>query len=171
MLQHGNADMIKDMSSYFTAEKQESLLFIAVGLAAIAVAIWLWTGEHRLRSMAFPLVAVAAIQIAVGGGVYARTDAQVAQLSAQLATAPAALKASETERMRVVMDKFETYKIIEIALLILGVALILMLRRSDLAVGIGAGLIIQSAFMLSLDMFAEIRAEDYLKALAKILEA
>jgi hypothetical protein len=167
-IQHGNDYMIKDMSSYFTAEKQESLLFIAVGLVAIAVAVWLWTGDHRLKSMAFPLIAVVAIQITVGTGVYVRTDGQVTQLSAQLETAPAELKASETLRMGVVMDKFGTYKIIEIALLVLGIGLILMLRNSDLAVGIGAGLLLQSAFMLCLDMFAEIRAEDYLKSLAAL---
>ncbi len=158
--------MIKEMMSYFSAEKQESLLFIAVGLIAIGVSAWLWTGEHRLRSMAFPLVAVAAIQIAVGAGVYLRTDAQVAQLTAQYENIPAAYRAAETERMRTVMDRFGTYKVIEIALIALGIALILGMRRSDLAVGIGAGLLLQSAFMLSLDMFAEIRAEDYLGALA-----
>jgi hypothetical protein len=157
--------MNKEMMSYFAAEKQESLLFIVVGLIAIGVSAWLWTGEHRLRSMAFPLVAVAAIQIAVGAGVYLRTEAQVEQLSTQYKRNPAVYRAAETERMRTVMDKFSTYKIIEIALIAFGIALILGMRRSDLAVGIGAGLLLQSAFMLSLDMFAEIRAEDYIEAL------
>ena len=34
--------MIKEMTQYFAGEKQESLLFIAVGLIAIGVALWLW---------------------------------------------------------------------------------------------------------------------------------
>ncbi len=153
------------MYSYFTAEKQESLLFIAVGLIAIGVAAWLWMNGHRLRSMAFPLVAVAVIQIAVGSSVYLRTDEQVVALIAQHETVPQAMRAEEAVRMAAVMKNFDLYKVIEIALLAVGVLLVLFLRRNDLAVGIGAGLIIQSAFMLTLDMFAEMRAETYISAL------
>jgi small-conductance mechanosensitive channel len=157
--------MTKSMIGYFTAEKQESLLFIAVGLIAVAVGLWLWMNGHRLRSMAFPLIAIAAIQIVVGSSVYLRTDAQVATLSAQLETAPDAARAAEDVRMAKVMKNFGLYKIIEIALLTIGVLLVLFLRQSDLAVGIGAGLILQSSFMLALDMFAELRAEEYIAAL------
>ena len=82
--------MIKHMTQYFTAEKQESLLFVAVGVLAIGVAIWLWMNGHRLKSMAFPLVAIALIQIVVGGSVYLRTDDQLAQLSGKIVTAPEA---------------------------------------------------------------------------------
>jgi small-conductance mechanosensitive channel len=158
--------MTKSMIGYFTAEKQESLLFIAVGLIAVAVGLWLWMNGHRLRSMAFPLIAVAAIQIVVGSSVYLRTDAQVATLSAQLETAADAARAAEDVRMAKVMKNFGLYKIIEIALLTIGVLLVLFLRQSDLAVGIGAGLILQSSFMLALDMFAELRAEEYIAALS-----
>jgi small-conductance mechanosensitive channel len=157
--------MTKSMIGYFTAEKQESLLFIAVGLIAVAVGLWLWMNGHRLRSMAFPLIAIAAIQIVVGSSVYLRTDAQVATLSAQLETAPDAARAAEDVRMAKVMKNFGLYKIIEIALLTIGVLLVLFLRQSDLAVGIGAGLILQSSFMLALDMFAELRAKEYIAAL------
>jgi small-conductance mechanosensitive channel len=157
--------MTKSMIGYFTAEKQESLLFIAVGLIAVAVGLWLWMNGHRLRSMAFPLIAVAAIQIVVGSSVYLRTDAQVATLSAQLETTADAARAAEDVRMAKVMKNFGLYKIIEIALLTIGVLLVLFLRQSDLAVGIGAGLILQSSFMLALDMFAELRAEEYIAAL------
>jgi hypothetical protein len=157
--------MTKSMIGYFTAEKQECLLFIAVGLIAVAVGLWLWMNGHRLRSMAFPLIAIAAIQIVVGSSVYLRTDAQVATLSAQLETAADAARAAEDVRMAKVMKNFGLYKIIEIILLTIGVLLVLFLRQSDLAVGIGAGLILQSSFMLALDMFAELRAEEYIAAL------
>jgi hypothetical protein len=156
----------KTMLDYFNAEKAESLLFIAVGLIAVGVGVWLWMNGHRLRSMAFPLIAVAGIQIAVGSSVYLRTAAQVAALSAQYEAAPAEMRAEEGARMAAVMKNFDLYKIMEIALLVIGVLLILFLRRSDIAVGIGTGLIIQSAFMLTLDMFAESRGETYLAALS-----
>ena len=160
--------MIQAMNDYFGAEKNESLLFIAVGVVACGVAVWLWSQGHRLKTMAFPLVAVALIQVVVGGSVYFRTDSQVAQLQQKLSASPAELKTIETARMEQVMQRFQTYKRIEIALILLGICLMIFLRRSDIAVGIGSGLLIQAAFMLCLDLFAETRGEDYLKALAQL---
>jgi len=160
--------MIKDMSSYFSAEKQESLLFVAVGLLAIGIGAWLWMNGHRLKSMAFPLVAIALMQIVVGASVYLRTDAQLSALNVQLQANPAALRAEETSRMQTVMKNFSIYKAIEMVLLVLGVGMIAFLQRSDMAAGIGVGLILQAAFMLALDIFAEARGADYLSALHAI---
>lgn len=157
--------MIKEMTDYFSGEKQESLLFIAVGLAAIGVAVWLWINDHRLRSMAFPLVAIALMQIAVGTTVYSRTESQVESLITQSQGTPAAFKQAETGRMQTVMKNFGIYKTIEMVLLVLGVFLIGFLQRFDVAAGIGAGLVLQSAFTLALDMFAEVRGQDYMAAL------
>ena len=157
------------MTDYFAAEKSESLLFMLVGLVAIGVALWLWMNGHRLKSMAFPLVAIALIQLVVGSTVFFRTDAQVAKLQQEYSAAPADFKRDETARMQVVMKNFSLYKLIEIALLAVGVGLILSMRQHDMALGIGAGLVIQSAFMLSLDLFAEARGEDYLDALGRLM--
>ena len=63
------------------------------------------------------------------------------------------------------MKNFTTYKWIEVVLLVLGVLFILLYQRHDLAAGIGAGLVLQSGFMLCLDIFAEARGQDYLKAI------
>ena len=156
------------MTAYFAAEKQESLLFMAVGVLAVTVAIWLYANGHRLKSMAFPLVAVALIQLVVGGSVFFRSDSQLAGLSRQAGEAPAAFKAEETRRMDVVMKSFTTYKWIEIALLAIGIGLIALWQRSDIAAGVGAGLVLQAAFMLCLDLFADARGEDYLAALRSL---
>lgn len=158
--------MLKEITNYLTAEQQESLLFILVGVLAIGVAVWLWMNGHRLKSMAFPLVAIAVIQLVVGGTVYLRTDSQVAALTAQLNSAPAQLKSDELKRMDVVMKNFALYKGIEMVLLTAGLLLVAFAQKSDLATGFGAGLLLQSAFMLCLDMFAEARGKEYLQALA-----
>jgi hypothetical protein len=159
--------MIEKMSLYFTGEKQESLLFITVGILSIAVAAWLFLQSHRLKSMAFPLVTIALIQLIVGGSVYFRTDNQLSTLAKQSIEAPNQFKAEESKRMEVVMKNFAIYKWIEISLIFIGVGLILLIKNSDWAVGIGAGLVLQSAFMLCLDMFAEARGQDYLEILNK----
>jgi hypothetical protein len=157
--------MINQMSSYFSAEKQESLIFIAVGLLAIGLSAWLWMNGHRLKSMAYPLVMIALLQIVVGGSVYLRTDTQLTTLSAQLQANPAGMKAEETTRMQTVMSNFSIYKAVEMVLLIVGVGLIAFLQRHDMAAGIGIGLVLQAAFTLTLDVFAEARGADYLSAL------
>ena len=157
--------MIKEMTAYFAGEKQESLLFIAVGLLAICVAIWLWSNGHRLRFMAIPLVTVALLQLVVGGTVYLRTDSQLQGLVAQSQTAPAQFKQDEVSRMQTVMKNFNFYKSVEMILLVLGVGLIAFLQRFDVAAGVGAGLVLQASFTLALDMFAQARGQDYLLAL------
>lgn len=160
--------MIHHMSSYFAAEKQESLIFIAVGLLAMGISVWLWMNGHRLKSMAYPLVAIALMQIAVGASVYLRTDTQLSTLSAQLNANPATLKAEETTRMQTVMNNFSIYKAVEMVLLIVGVGMIAWLQRHDMAAGIGVGLVLQAAFTLTLDLFAEARGADYVSALHSI---
>lgn len=157
--------MIKHMTDYFTAEKQESLAFVLVGVIAIAIALWLWTNGHRFKAMAYPLVLIAMIQLAVGGTVYVRTDRQLAHLIEQSVSAPAVFKQTETARMQAVMTSFSLYKAIEIFLLVAGILLAVVFSRYDAAAGVGAGLVLQSALMLGLDLFAEARGKAYLAAL------
>lgn len=161
--------MVKEMTQYFAGEKQESLLFIAVALVAIGVAVWLWTQGHRLKFMAVPLVVIALMQLVVGATVYLRTEAQVQQLVTQYQSAPAQFKQDETSRMQTVMKNFKLYKAVEMVLLVIGVGLIALMQRFDVAAGLGAGLVLQAAFTLALDLFAEARGEDYLGAINGLL--
>ncbi|TAL33188.1 MAG: hypothetical protein EPN93_14235 [Spirochaetes bacterium] len=157
------------MADYFSAEKTESLIFVLVGMTAITASALLYLKAPSFRGMIIPLVLIALIQIAVGGAVYLRTDAQVAGLSRQLDADPAACKAAEVPRMEAVMRAFTTYKLIEIALLAAGIALTFVFRRNDFWYSMGIGLIIQPSFMLVLDLLAERRGEAYLECLKQLL--
>lgn len=157
--------MMNDMNSYFVAEKQESVIFVVVGLLAIGLSLWLWMNGHRLKSMAFPLVVIALMQIVVGSTIYLRTDSQLSTLNAQLQTNPAVLKAEETARMKTVIKNFSIYKAIELLLLIIGVGMIAFFQRHNVVTGIGVGLVLQSSFTLALDVFAEARGAEYLSAI------
>ena len=95
--------MIERIHAYISAEKLESLLFVALGVTAILIAAWLWMQGHRLKAMALSLIGVAMIQLLVGGTVYLRSDRQAA-------SQPAQFKATETERMAIVMKNFTLYK-------------------------------------------------------------
>lgn len=157
--------MQEQMVRYFSEEKAESWLFILVGVVALGASVWLLRTGSSYRGMAYPLIAVGLIQIVVGGSVAFRTDAQVAALTAQLASSPSAFQLAEVPRMEVVMRNFALYKGIELALLLVGVALTYAFRQKELVYGIGVGLVMQASLMLVLDLFAERRGDEYLAAI------
>jgi hypothetical protein len=80
-------------------------------------------------------------------------------LTTQLQANPAAFKAEETTRMQTVMKNFSVYKTVEMLLLFHGVGLVALWQRHDLAAGVGIGLVLQAAFTLTLDIFAEARGQ------------
>lgn len=162
--------MIEAIQTYFQAEKSESLLFLAVGLLSlIAAVIFIARGAGFLKGMAWPLAAIALIQIVVGAAIYFRTDKQVAGLQDLYNLSPAAYKLQELPRIEKVNRDFDLYKKIEIALIIAGLALVVYFRNGSRAwMGAGAGLLIQSAIMLTLDLFAEHRADIYTNFISRL---
>ena len=154
---------------YFDAERDEAMLFVAVGVLAVVAAAWLWRGLPRWRGAALPLVAIALIQLVVGGTVWLRTDAQVAALAARYDSDRSGFQREEVARMAAVNRNFRVYKAIEIALLAVAVALVVASRRRagisddrrDFWRAFGAGLALQAALMLTLDLFAEARGGAY----------
>lgn len=126
---------MNNMSTCFVAEKQESVIFVVVDLLAIGFSLWLWMNGHRLKSMAYPLVMIALMQIVVGSTVYLRIHSLLSTLSRQLQAKPAALKAKQTARMEIVMKNFSIHKAIEMRLLIMGAGMIAFFPLNDLAAG------------------------------------
>ncbi len=157
--------MQAQLVGYFAGEKAESVLFVLAGVVALAASAWLWRSGSGYRAMGIPLVVVALIHLAVGGSVYLRTDGQVAALTAQLAQAPAAFQAAELARMGVVMKNFALYKLIELFLLGVGVAMTYAFRHREALYAVGVGLVIQAGVTLVADLFAEKRGDTYLMAL------
>jgi hypothetical protein len=105
---------------------------------------------------------VGLIQLVVGSAVYFRTDNQVATLLQQLQNQPTQFYQEELARMIIVNKNFDIYKIIEIALSVVGVVLVIVFRQDkNVWLGVGLGLTLQSLLMLGLDFFAEKRADAY----------
>jgi len=153
------------LTRYFGAEKSESLLFIAIGILAIGVSAWLLATRSPFRAAAWPLIAIAAIQIVVGSTVYFRTDKQVADLRATLKSGDAS---AEIARMTTVMRSFVLYRWIEIALAVAGLLMTLLARNSLHWRSAGMALAAQALIMLLLDLFAENRGQIYLDALQRM---
>jgi hypothetical protein len=151
---------------YFAAEKQGSLVFVAVGLASVVAAVLLLRTAWRGAAYPFALLGLGAA--VVGTTVWLRTDRQVAGLQATLDRSSADLRAAEVPRMERVQRSFRVIKVVEMVLLAGGLALAFVFPRGALLHGVGAGLAMQAAILLFLDLVASRRADDYLDALRRL---
>jgi hypothetical protein len=155
---------MEQISKYFNAEKSESLLFVVVGIVALLLSAYFLV-KMKLpfyNGMAYPFIMIALIQLTVGSSVYFRSPKDIARVNQMVQTETAKIQTEEIPRMEIVMKKFVLYRWIEIALVVMGIALFLYFQPMTLWKGIGLGLAIQSSFMLLLDYFAESRGKVYL---------
>lgn len=159
------ARMESELLSYFEGERQGALGFGAMGVVACLLALVVWRWAAHYRAMLYPLLIVAAIQIAVCFVIYLRTPAQSQRLLAQLRDAPAAYRAEEGKRMAGVNLSFQIIEIVELVMMAAGLALCFG-RRDDLTwFAVGVGLILQGSAMLVGDLTAHRRGAIYAKAI------
>jgi hypothetical protein len=140
------------VEKYFGAEKAESFLFVLVGLVAITLAVYFFAKLKQpfYNGIAYPLIAIALIQITVGGSVYLRSSKDIARVNQMIQIDKTRIQTEEIPRMKIVMNNFVFYRWIEIV------------KSATMWKGVGLGLVIQSALMLLLDFFAESRGREYL---------
>lgn len=161
--------------AYFMAEKQESLLFLAIGIVAIMTAIGFLAVVKTpfYKGLSIPLIAIGIIQCVVGYTVYSRSDAQRKDIVYKMDMNPQSIQQEELPRMKTVMKNFVIYRWVEISLLAVGLIMIFLFRHQDnrhWLLGIGVGLAIQSALMLGADYFAEKRGQEYFTGLKSWLK-
>lgn len=162
---------------YFMAEKQESLLFLIVGIIAISLAVVFWffikANPSFYKGAALPLLAIGIIQLVVGYSVYSRTDKQKSDIAYNVGIEPVAyVKQTELPRMKTVMKNFIIYRWVEIAFIITGLVLIFLFKLNagkTFWYGFGIALAIQAVIMLGADYFAEKRGKEYTNELRKII--
>jgi hypothetical protein len=152
------------VEKYFGAEKAESFLFVLVGLVAITLAVYFFAKLKQpfYNGIAYPLIAIALIQITVGGSVYLRSSKDIARVNQMIQIDKTRIQTEEIPRMKIVMNNFVLYRWIEIVLVLIGLALLFSFKSATMWKGVGLGLVIQSALMLLLDFFAESRGREYL---------
>jgi len=163
---------------YFIAEKQESLLFLIVGIAAIMLAIifFIFIRSNPLfyKGAAIPLLAIGIIQCVVGFAVYARSDKQMNEVAYNIGMEPVSYtRTQELPRMETVMKNFVIYRWVEIALIVTGIVLIFLFRANpdrSFWYGLGITLAIQAFLMLGADFFAERRGGVYTEELENLVK-
>ena len=155
---------MQQINDYFGAERLESLLFIALGIVALAIAAYALLASQNalLRGAAWPLALVALIQLGVGGGVYLRSPKDIARVHHIVQAEGKRVRSEEIPRMEVVVRNFVLYRWIEIGLLVAAILLLAFAPAASAWRGAGIGLLVQAGLMLALDFFAERRAMVYL---------
>lgn len=158
------------IEKYFNAEKAESLLFMAIGLTGIILAVVFFfilkTELHK--GMALPLTVVGLILAITGLTVYRRSDRQRIGMVNALESNPQQLKEKELPRMKRVMRSFVFFRWIEIILFLTGAGIYLYFIRDfrhDFWRGFGFALAIMALLALAADYFAEKRGKIYTRML------
>lgn len=159
-----------DIEKYFNAEKAESWVFMAIGIAGLVLAIifffFLKTNLHK--GMAVPLALIGLLMGIVGFTVYKRSDQQRIENVYAYDMNPGQLKDKELPRMKKVMKSFVVYRWVEIFLFLAGAGLyIYFIRdfRHDFWRGFGFALAIMALLALGADYFAEKRGHVYTKGI------
>jgi hypothetical protein len=155
-----------DIEKYFIAEKQESLVFLIVGLVAILLALIFYfsTKAQIYKGAALPLLILGFVQVVAGYTVYVGSDDnRISQVYAYDMN-PDQLKTVELTRMRKVNTSFMIYRWVEIGALIAGVLLIFIFRKQaekSYWLGFGITLTLMAAVLFVADFIAEKRAVHY----------
>jgi hypothetical protein len=168
----GEKNMITkaDIEKYFIAEKQESLVFLIIGISAIVLALIFYFAvkSNICRGAALPLLVLGLIQAIAGYTVYVRSDDQrVSQVYAYDMN-PDQLKTVELTRMRKVKSNFSIYRWFEIGFFIAGILLFFLFRsqpEKTYWMGFGISLMLMAAELFTADLIAEKRAEKYVSLL------
>lgn len=152
-----------ELTAYFTAEKQGGLLLIALAVASLALAGYLFATKSLFSAMAWPVLVLGGIELVIGISVASRADAQIAQIAAGLQSTRTVTITTEIERMARVNGTFTLITKVEIALIALSV-LFLILQPAPATLGsMGLGILLQSAILLVFDTFAHHRAVRYVE--------
>ena len=159
-----------DIEKYFIAEKQESLVFLVIGIAAIVLALifYFMVKTHVCRGAAIPLLVLGLVQSVAGYAVYVKSDDQRINQVYAYDMNPDQLKTVELTRMRKVQTNFLIYRSIEVGLIIAGIILFIFFRNPKANIfwmGLGITLTLMAAELFIADFIAAKRASRYTEQL------
>jgi MFS family permease len=151
---------------YFAGEKAEAFWILAAGIVSLlgAIVLWFVAREPFARGLAMALLIMAGLGLSVGGTVYFRSEAQSQHLIEQRRVNPAQFAAEEGLRMQQVGKSFAQYRIGYAVAVLLALFFVFVMGKPSQH-GFAVGLLLLAALGLTIDFFAERRAEQYLQAL------
>lgn len=164
-----------DIEKYFIAEKQESKLFLLIGVAGIIAAIifFFFLKTSFYKGAAIPLFLIGLLPGAAGYTVYKRSDEDRKRNVYAYDMNPSELKDKELPRMKKVMKNFIIYRYTEIFLFLAGAGLYRFFIRdfsNDFWRGMGLAVAVMALLALTADYFAEKRGKVYTKGIESFIQ-
>lgn len=153
------------LMTYFNGEKNGGLLLIGVGSLGMAAAVLFFQARWGLRPLAVTLGVLALAELALGVGLYLRTEPQVNDLIARLTSEPERFYSAEGARMVRVQRNFVVIEYVELAIIIASALIAVGQKNHQGVMGVALGLLINGAFLLAFDLLAERRGAVYLAAI------
>ena len=163
---------MEQISKYFTAEKNESIVFILTGIIAVMLSLYflLKTRQPFYNGLAYAITAIALIHLTIGTTIWIRSPKDIDRVENIIKKEPGKIQSEEIPRMETVLKNFVIYRYIEIVLLIAGLILFFTFQPGSIWKGAGLGLVLQSLITLFLDYLAEARGKEYLDFLQSLLQ-
>ena len=163
------------IEKYFLAEKAESWIYMAIGIAAMLVAFiaFFFLKTAFYKGAAIPLLLIGLLLGIAGFTVNKRSDGDRIRNVYAVSMNPGELKEKELPRMEVVMKNFVVYRYFEIALAILGFGLFFYFNNNQAQSfwkGVGIALAIMALLAVTADYFAEKRGRIYLEQLNDFIQ-
>ncbi len=164
-----------DIEKYFNGEKQESLLFLFIGIAGIITALvfFFFQKTNFYKGAAIPLLLIGLLLAVIGYTVYKRSDGDRQRNVYAYDMNPGELKDKELPRMKTVMENFVVFRYVELFLLLLGAGLYIYFIRdikNDFWRGFGLALAVMALLALAADFFAEKRGKVYTKGIESFIQ-
>ena len=164
-----------DIEKYFSGEKQESVLFLFIGIAGIIAAIvfFFFLKTSLYKGAAIPLILIGLLLGIIGYTINKRSDGDRQRNVYAYDMNPAELKDKELSRMKTVMKNFTIYRYVEVFLLLVGAGLYIYFIKdfkNDFWRGFGLALAIMALLALAADFFAEKRGKVYIKGIESFIE-
>lgn len=157
------------ITSYFNGEKVQCTIGAIVSLIFIAFSIFfLFQQKAFLKGMAYAVIPLSILLLTICIGVIFRTSNDINRVTVFHKETPERIQSEEIPRMEKVMKSFGIIKKVEIAIFIIGLALMIIFWRNELIKGVAVGLIILSVSLYAFDHIAESRGETYIKFLKSL---
>lgn len=149
---------------YFSGEKNESYLFLVLGLLGLVMSVYLIQINTSIfwRGLALPFILVSLLEIIVGVMLIYRSPKDIIRVENFIKNERVKIITDEIPRMEKVMKNFVIFRFIEIGLILTGIIIYFRFTNHDFWRGVGFGLSLQSCIVLLLDCFAEKRGLIYL---------
>jgi hypothetical protein len=162
------ATLRDDMESYARGKTGESLAYMGAGVASLAGGgASLAEGGPVYRGLAVPLLVGGAVELASGGVLYARTARWRSEAEGSFSGDFEGFRAKEIDRVSASRRGLGAVTVLETVLFAGGGALAYFSAADSAAFlrGVGFGCALEGAAMLTLDVFASLRADRYTDAL------